>query len=272
MSLLAATRSEGTKLFSTAGWWILALVLVVYVGSTAGGMAAIFGASASGSLPGATDAQVPSEGLAPVLYSLAGSFGYVFPLLIGTLMVTTEFRHQTLTPTFLTVPRRGTVVWGKVLMGLLAGALFGVVAVVSAVGPAAGVLAAFGLDTTLGTGDTWALIGRTVLALTLWALVGIGVGTLVRNQVVAVVVVLAFTQFLEPLLRLAASFVDGLAEAARFLPGAASDALVGTSIYDVMGAGGTEPLVWWGGGLVLVAYALVLLLIGYITTWTRDVT
>jgi len=273
VSLIAATRSETTKVFSTTAWWILAIVLVVYVGSTAAGLAFVFGASASGNLPGGPGAPViPAEGLAAVVYSIGGSVGYVFPLLIGTLMVTTEFRHQTLTPTFLATPKRGTVLWAKLVAGIVIGAMYGAIAVVSAAGPAAGILAGLGVDTELGSSDTWALFARSVLALMLWTLVGIGVGTLVRNQVVAIVLVLAFTQFVEPLLRLAGGFVDWLAEVTRFLPGAASDALIGASIYNVMGAGGGSTLEWWHGGVVLLAYALVLLLIGHIASWTRDVT
>src|SRR3546814_10798718 len=38
--------------------------------------------------------QIPAEGLPAILYSTATAIGYVFPLLIGTLMVTTEFRHK----------------------------------------------------------------------------------------------------------------------------------------------------------------------------------
>ena len=273
MSLVAATRSETTKVFSTAGWWILAIVLVLYVGSTAAGLAFVFAASASGDLTGGAGAPpIPADGLAPVLYSIGGSIGYVFPLLIGTLMVTTEFRHQTLTPTFLATPKRGLVLWAKLAAGVVIGAMYGVISVISAAAPAAGILAGFGLDTELGSGDTWALFARTLLALMLWTLVGIGVGTLVRNQVVAIVIVLAFTQFVEPLLRLAGGFVDWLAEVTRFLPGAASDALIGASIYNVMGGGASSGLEWWHGGIVLLAYALILLLIGHIASWTRDVT
>lgn len=273
MSLVAATRSETTKVFSTAVWWILAIVLVVYVGSTAAGLAFVFGASASGDLPGATDTPpVPTDGLAALLYSIGGSVGYVFPLLVGTLMVTAEFRHQTLTPTFLATPKRGSVLWAKLFAGALIGAMYGAIAVVSAAVPSAGILAVLGLDADLGASDTWALFARSVLALMLWTLIGIGVGTLVRNQVVAIVLVLAFTQFVEPLLRLASGFVDWLAEITRFLPGAASDALIGSSIYNAMGAGGGGALEWWHGGLVLLGYALVLLLIGHIASWSRDVT
>jgi len=272
MSLIAASRSEVTKVFSTAGWWILAIVLVFYVGSTAAGLAFVFGASATGELTGGSGAIVPADGLAALIYSLGGSIGYVFPLLIGTLMVTTEFRHQTLTPTFLATPRRGLVLWAKLIAGIVIGGLFAVVAVLSAAAPGAGILAVLGVDTGLGSGDTWALFARTVLALMLWTLVGIGVGTLVRNQVVAIVVVLAFTQFVEPLLRVAGGFVDWIADLTRFLPGAASDALIGASIYAVMGGGAGESLEWWHGGIVLLAYALIVLLIGHIVSWRRDVT
>jgi hypothetical protein len=276
MSLANATRSELTKQFSTSMWWILALVLVVYVGSTAGGLAGFFGALATGAIP-AGDANapaIPEEVLPPLIYSLATAVGYIFPLLIGTLLVTGEFRHKTLTPTFLATPRRGVALTGKLLAGILMGAVYGAVAVVATVGPGAGILAALGIGTQLDDSDTWAMIGRIVIAFVLWVLVGVGVGTLVRNQVAAVVGVIAFTQFLEPILRTVAGFVDSVADAARFLPGAASDALVGASIYSSLNSATGDtvaPLEWWAGGLVLLAYGTVLLLLGYLFSWRRDV-
>lgn len=272
MSLVDAGRSELTKQVTTAMWWILAVVLVVYVGSTAAGLGFVFAASATGALPESGGAPIPEEGLATALYSLAVSIGYVFPLLIGTLMVTTEFRHQTLTPTFLATPRRAVVLGAKVAVGAVLGVVYAVIAIVATVGPAAGFLAGFGLDTDLTSSDTWALLVRIVIAFVLWVLVGIGVGALVRNQVAAVVIVLAFTQFVEPLARLAASFVEGLSNVTNFLPGAAGDALVGSSILAIAGAGAASaPLEWWAGGLVLLGYAAVFLVIGYFTSWRRDV-
>src|SRR3546814_781807 len=119
--------------------------------------------------------QIPAEGLPAILYSTATAVGYVFPLLIGTLMVTTEFRHKTLTPTFLATPKRGVVLWGKIIVGVGVGVLFGVLGVLSSAVPAAGLLAAYGLGTDLTSPDTWALFGRMILAFVLWVLVGIGV-------------------------------------------------------------------------------------------------
>ncbi|MCW3493173.1 ABC transporter permease [Microbacterium sp. SSM24] len=272
MSLTAATRSEATKQFTTAMWWILALVLAVYVAFTAAVLGFVFAAAATGSLPG--DAPpLPEDGLASTLYSTATSVGYVFPLLIGTLMVTSEFRHKTLTPTFLATPRRGLVLWAKVFVGVLLGVLYGVVGIAASVGASAGFLAGYDLDTELTAPDIWAQFGRMLLAYVLWVLIGIGVGALVRNQVGAIVGVLVFTQFLEPVGRAAASFVDGLADYTQYLPGAASDALVGASVFamSVPGAEAPTSLEWWAGGAVLLGYAVVLVLLGHLLSWRRDV-
>lgn len=273
MSLIAASRSESTKLFTTSIWWVLAIVLVGYIGLNAAALAFVFSAASTGALGGEGAPPAPAEGIPALLYSTATAVGYVFPLLIGTLMVTSEFRHKTLTSTFLATPRRGLVLGAKLVVGLVVGLLFGVLGVISAVGPSAAFLAGYGLDTDLTSGDTWALIGRMLVAFVVWVWVGIGVGALVRNQVGAIVGVLVFTLFLEPIARLAASFVEGLGDALRFLPGAASDALVGESILTATsGAGGAEPLTWWAGGLVLVGYAVVLVVLGHLVSWRRDVT
>ncbi|WP_137846419.1 ABC transporter permease [Microbacterium sp. 2FI] len=271
MSLAATTRSETVKQFTTSMWWVLLIVLLAYVGFTAAVLGFVFSASASGALPGGAP-QLPEDELPALLYSTATAVGYVFPLLIGTLMVTTEFRHKTLTPTFLATPRRGRVLWAKLLVGVLVGVIFGIVGVIASVGPSAGFIAASGLDTQLTELDTWAMIGRMVLAYVLWVLIGVGVGALVRNQVGAIVGVLVFTQFLEPVARAAASFVDGLSEVTQYLPGAASDALVGASVFSMgMGESGIAQLEWWAGGVVLLGYAAVLVLLGYLASWRRDV-
>ncbi|WP_345800685.1 ABC transporter permease [Microbacterium sp. AZCO] len=273
MSLATATRSETTKQFTTSLWWILAIVLLVYVGFTASVLAFVFSASSTGALPG-NGPQIPSEGLAPVLYSSATSVGYVFPLLIGTLAVTSEFRHKTLTPTFLATPRRATVLVAKLVVGILLGVLYGIIGLVAAFAPSAAFLAGYGLDTEITSPDTWAMLARMLLAYVLWVFVGIGIGALVRNQVGAIVGVLVFTQFLEPVARAAASFVEGLSDVTKYLPGAASDALVGASVFAVSTAttgNASTPLEWWGGALVLLGYAVVFVVLGWLFSWRRDV-
>lgn len=265
--------AEVAKVLTTRIWWVLALVLFGYIAVLAGGLSGLFGAIHSGAINASMGrGQAPPAAQLPALiYSFASSVGYVFPVLLGALAVTGEFRHQTLTPTFLAAPRRGRVLAAKLTTLVGFGAVLGVVALLASVGVGAVVLGALGVDPQFGDSDTWALIGRSVLAMALWAGVGVGLGALVPNQVASIVIVLAFTQFIEPLLRLASTFTDATAGVGRFLPGAASDALVGASFFSIA-APGASVLDWWQGGLVLLGYAVVLTLLGYAVTFRRDVT
>ncbi|WP_353808303.1 ABC transporter permease [Agromyces sp. SYSU T00194] len=276
MRVFPAIGAEFAKLFTTRMWWVLALILVLYIGLLAGGMAAFFGWSiANPDASGAGGATaIPAEAdLAGLVYSFASSVGYVFPVLLGALAVTSEFRHQTLTPTFLANPHRAIVLWAKfAALFAVGGVVFGVLAWAASVGPAAGALALWDLDPGLDDPETWAMVARGVLAMALWAAVGVGLGALVPNQVAAIVIVIAFTQFVEPVLRLVATLNDVTAEIGKYLPGAASDALVGASFYSMAAMGSGEILEWWQGGLVLAGIAVATTLVGYFTSWRRDVT
>jgi ABC-2 type transport system permease protein len=276
-NLTGALRAEIAKLATTRMWLILALVLFGYIALLAGGLAALFGGLDSGAIgPDAAgnrggQGTPPLGSLPPLIYSFASSVGYVFPVLLGALATTGEFRHQTLTPTFLATPRRGLVLGAKTATLFSAGAIFGAIALLASVGMGALVLAAFGVDPLLDDSDTWAQLGRSVLAMALWATIGVGLGVLVPSQVASIVIVLAFTQFIEPLLRFASMFTEITAGIGRFLPGAASDALVGASFFTIASPA-SSILEWWQGGLVLLAYAVVATIGGYFVSWKRDVT
>lgn len=275
MSFLAALRSEFAKIVTTRLWWVLLIVLIGYVAFTAGILAAAFGGFGEGIIASGTGIpEVPEAALPPVIYSIASSVGYVFPVLFGTLATTVEFRHQTLTPTFLAQPRRGIVLGAKLVVLGFMGAVYGIAALLASVGLGATILNATGHSTGLADAETWALLARIVLAMALWAIIGVGLGALIPSQVAAIVIVIAFTQFVEPILRVVASFWEWTAEIGRFLPGAASDALVGASIFSSLGtpASGSTALEWWQGGLVMLAMAVLAAAFGYLTSWRRDVT
>lgn len=267
-------RSETRKLLSTRIWWVLLIVLAAYVAFIAAVFALIFGAFSDagegGQLPPGADVHL-------FVYSAATSIGYVFPVLLGTLAVTGEFRHQTLTPSFLTVPRRGRVLGAKVTVLAIAGAIFGIVGFAAAITVGGPLLALGGVDLGLGDMETWLMVARGILAMAIWSILGVGLGALVPNQVAAIVIVIAFTQFLEPTLRAGAMLLDWAAQIGKFLPGAASDALVGASFFTgALSAetGGVQAAVleWWQGGLVLAGIAALLVVLGSLTRWKSDVT
>jgi hypothetical protein len=222
---------------------------------------------------GDTGVQIPPATFARILYSSTAALACTFPVLMGTLTVTTEYRHGTLTPTFLAQPRRHLVLLGKFLTGIPLGFIYGLAALVATVGPAAGLLAIFGEPTGLDNSAIVGTLGRNLLALVLWTLIGVGFGTLLRHQVAAIVALLVFTQFVEPMLR----FIQIAAEQdwpwLKFLPGAAGDGLTGGSYMNMLADAleQTSLLGRTSAGLVMLAYALVLTVAGYFVSWRRDV-
>ena len=261
---IAALAAEWRKLTSTALWWVLALGMAAYL--------AFVGAAMAFSLTVAPEGQAPPLGgldAALTVYGVLNAVGYVFPLVVGTLLVTTEVRHRTLTQTLLAEPRRGVVLGAKLVLAAGIGLLYGVAGVVGLVAAGAPVLSAVGDGAFLGDPQVVRALLLGVLVTGLWAVLGTGFGAVVPHQVAAVVAILAFTQFVEPIARLALGAVDGLSVVSAYLPGAAADAVVGASLFSQMGD--VDLLPAWGGALVLLGYAAALTLAGRLTTFARDV-
>ena len=261
---IAALAAEWRKLTSTALWWVLALGMAAYL--------AFVGAAMAFSLTVAPEGQAPPLGgldAALTVYGVLNAVGYVFPLVVGTLLVTTEVRHRTLTQTLLAEPRRGVVLGAKLVLAAGIGLLYGVAGVVGLVAAGAPVLSAVGDGAFLGDPQLVRALLLGVLVTGLWAVLGTGFGAVVPHQVAAVVAILAFTQFVEPIARLALGAVDGLSVVSAYLPGAAADAVVGASLFSQMGD--VDLLPAWAGALVLLGYAAALTLAGRLTTFARDV-
>ena len=260
----AALAAEWRKLTSTALWWVLALGMAAYL--------AFVGAAMAFSMTVAPEGQAPPLGgldAALTVYGVLNAVGYVFPLVVGTLLVTTEVRHKTLTQTLLAEPRRGVVLGAKLVLAAGIGLLYGVAGVVGLVAAGAPVLSAVGDGAFLDDPEVVRALLLGVLVTGLWAVLGTGFGAVVPQQVAAVVAILAFTQFVEPIARLALGAVDGLSVVSAYLPGAAADAVVGASLFSQMGD--VDLLPAWGGALVLLGYAAALTLAGRLATFARDV-
>lgn len=264
-----SAKSEWTKVFSTRVWWALGLIMIIYIGFTA----ATMGLMISGIIEDDSAQAIPNLDPRSV-YTLGSSMGYIFPVLIGSLAVTGEWRHRTITPTFLAAGARGPVLAGKTFVQFGMGAFYGVLAVGSAVLSSVFLITHAGASSDLGEASTWLFFLRSVLVMGVWAVIGVGLGVLVRNQTAAIVIVIAFTQFIEPLARLGAAFNDTASSVSRFLPGVVTDAFVGDSLYAAMTLGaGPEPLTTWVALLVLVAYAAVILAFGWVFRWKNaDIT
>lgn len=274
--MIETLRSEWRKVTTTKLWWILALVMFLYMAF----LGAVLGFSFAQS-PEQASASAGGSGAmsgleaAQATYTIGASLGYVFPLIAGALAMTGEFRHQTITPSLLFQPRRSVLLGAKLVVNLGLGLIYGVIGTGGAIAGGAPLLGTIGDGVHLGNSEVLGNVVFSVVALAIWAVIGVGLGTFLPNQVAAIVVILAFTQFVEPILRVGlaaggeAADLTALTDAAKFLPGAAAEALAGSSFY---AASGMDLLGRWPGAAVLVAYAVVFALIGRFTTLRRDVT
>ena len=273
----AALRTEYRKLVTTRMWWILLLTMAAYMAFLAAIMAFVLTEGAAGGAGTFTgDGAQPAVPLSPervaqTVYTLATSLGYVFPVIVGALAMTGEFRHQTITPTLLAEPRRTVVLTAKMLSSVVVGLVFGVVGTLATVAAGAGTLALLGQDPGLGEPIVLRSAALSVLALTVWTVVGVGFGTLITNQVAVIVVLLAFTQFVEPILRLVLAQLDWAQGVSKFLPGAAGESITGASFYADSGIG-ADLLSSWEGFAVLLGYAVVFAVAGRLTSLRRDIT
>jgi ABC-type transport system involved in multi-copper enzyme maturation permease subunit len=275
--MATALLTEYRKLVTTRMWWVLLLAMAVYMAFLAAVMGFVLTQDPSaganpfaGAQPG--DSQpLGAEQLAQTIYTLATSLGYVFPVIVGALAMTGEFRHQTITPTLLAEPRRTVVLVAKMVSSIAVGLVFGVVGTLATVGAGAAVLALLGEDPALSEPIVLRSAGLSVLALTVWTVVGVAFGTLLTNQVAVIVVLLAFTQFVEPILRVVMSQLDWAEGIAKFLPGAAGEAITGASFYADSGLA-ADLLSSAGGLAVLLAYAVVFAVLGRLLTLRRDIT
>jgi ABC-2 type transport system permease protein len=184
-------------------------------------------------------------------------------LLLGILGMAGEFRHQTVTQTFLVTPDRGRVVTAKLVAYPLAGIALTLVTLAITAAVATGWLAATGITPSLPEPVAYALghvLLGAVLAAGLSGLVGVGVAALVRNQVAALVGVAVWVLVVEGLLM---SLLNAPSSLAKWLPSAAAAALTNP------GGGHLSRL---GGSLLLAGYALALALAGTRLVVRRDIT
>ncbi len=263
-STTGLVRSELTKILSTRLWWGMLIGVVVWTLFNAGISAAFAGVdqgAGQDALPGLDR----PEALRGVYAAAAFSGAYIFALVLGVTGMTGEHRYQTVTPTFLATPRRARVVVAKALAHLGVGIGYGVVAVVTAFVVGGTVVMLRGFDLGLGTPGLWRAVVLGVLAVAAWTLVGLGIGTLIRNQVAAILVAVAITFLIEPLLSLALGAAD-LDAIGKFLPSSASSAMTSPPSPFI------DLLPWWGGAVVLVGYALLFAGLGVLLSVRRDVT
>jgi ABC-2 type transport system permease protein len=240
-------QTELLKLATTRGPWILAFLALGL--TTLLGVQPVLKAGRTGPSIGTVGAEL-------AVFDAMGR-GAVVTLVIGVLIMTSEFRHQTVTASLLSSPRRPELINAKAVTATLVGLLLGVATmiIVVAIGTLSGAM-----QLNLINGDV-ALRGvGLVLTYPLYALIGVGTGALLaRNQPLAVILPVMWLVWLEGFSMSALGH--------NFLIWS-----IGGTAAALQNAGNLPEVlpVWLGGG-VLLAYALILLISGAVRVSRADI-
>jgi ABC-2 type transport system permease protein len=192
--------------------------------------------------------------------------GYVLAMILGIVLVTSEYRHKTVTWTFLVTPRRGLVITTKLLSASVIGLIVGVVSVV-VTGPLAAVLLS-AHDYPVTTGNTAVVLLGSVFSTALWSLFGAALGALIRNMVAAITFAFVWFFYAEWLLVMMVPAVG------RWTPTGVGKAASGWTRDGLasgpFAAGDLLPV--WAGGLLMIAYALTAAVAARLISVRRDIT
>ncbi len=259
-------RSEYLKVVTTKVWWVMLLSLLGILALTLLANGAITAAALNNDF----NTQSLNQ-LAANLYTSGQYFGVLFAAILGTLLITNEFRHQTATSTFLTTPRRVNVVIAKFIVAVGWGLVYGLMCTVISIPVGAAILSGLDEESALGEGDVLKAILLNLMAFGVWAILGIGIGTLLQNQVAGVVTLIVTyfgTQIVGALLSALgeAWSLDWLAGTYYYLPYGATTVMTSADkLADNAPA-------WWGGMLLVLLYGAVAAFVGSWITTKRDIT
>ena len=192
-------------------------------------------------------------------------------IVLGVTVSSGEFRHGTATATYLAVPQRSRVLAAKCAAASCAGAIFGFAGWFIATGVALGFVASDGYAEPIGAATMARYAAGHVLAGALLAAIGVGLGSLIRSQLAAVLGVFVWAIVIE-------SVVGGLYNAVQpYLPYTAATTLAGSTLGGAAfgpahgAVSSSSPLPFAASAALLAAVCAVVAATAARTTVGRDV-
>ena len=248
--MIRLIRAELRKLRTTQVWfWLLLACLAVSILAAVASLAS-------------HDVQRPSD-VAKIFANANGGLAVAF--ILGILGITTELRYQTFTSTVLITPSRWAIVMAKLVTYSLVGAAYAMIGILVQLAITLPWLSRKHIAFQIGGEAGHAMLGL-VLAFALFAVMGVGVGSLLRNQGLAISLGLVFLLVVDNLI----AAIPGVRAAFPYTP-------EGAMISVLYPPGGDSPdgvtlLSWPGGTAVLLLWALVPAAMGAALTLRRDIT
>jgi ABC-2 type transport system permease protein len=279
-TLVRLVRAEFMKLRTTSTGWLFLICFIMFtaLALTISGFGSHYelypqpGGNRAQNLAEAAQAHSPA-GVAAIAAGMMTSgqrVGFLFALVLGVVIVTSEFANQTAAVTFVTVPRRTTVIMAKVAAAACCGALFWLVGTVLAAVATPLFLYSQHVSTSLAGWAVTRSVLLNLLAFVAWGVFGLGLGAMLRNQMASVIAALAvyagsFGAELVFTLLYNLFHQSWLLGAPVIAPAVASEVMITSGQAFPYAPPG------WVGGVILIAYTVALVAGGIALTKRRDV-
>jgi ABC-2 type transport system permease protein len=247
MTWLRLVRGELRKLTTTKLPWGFLAVLTVIAGIDAA--VVMFGTDMDGSKAFIATAADQQSLMAFAFNAMLGT------ALFGAIAVAREYGHNTVVPTFLTSPRRSRAVLAQLTAVVIGGGLLGLVGEALIVAGVALALPSTEYGFMVSAGSVTQLLAASTFAGAVGALLGAGLGAIIRNLGGAVTVVMMALFVIPPLT------VQLISDAASWIPPALGAVISGVS----------TDINLWAALAAFLVWGLVPALVGLLAVERRDV-
>ncbi len=184
--------------------------------------------------------------------------GCILALVIGTTAVAGEYRHNTIVSALLVTAHRGRVIAAKAAAVALIAVVVASLCTLVTLALGLPALSAHDANISWLSRDVAGVLAGCAAVTVLYALIGLGIGAIVRNQVAAVIGALVWQLIVENAL------LAVLPSTAKWLPLGAANALTQSGTLD-------HPLPIAAATLLLIGYTALAIAGGMRLTVTRDV-
>ncbi len=258
-------HAEMRRISTTKLWWIVLISIFVLSGGYAALPAVV---ALLQSRVGVASSPFTDPGIVRSIYNGGNVLSRILAMVVGIVTAGSEYRYGTLASSYLATPRRVRLLLGKAEALLIFGVIYGITSVAAGFLVSVPFVLAHGGRFLLNEPATWRSISLGVCSIALWTLIGMGLGILIKNMPIALLVGILLGFLVEPIVSIV-FFLKSWDQLLNLMPSGATNAML--EITSPVLFAGHHPTRWWLAALVLVAWCLLPALAGLLSAVRRDV-
>jgi ABC-2 type transport system permease protein len=260
-----ALRAELRRITTTRLWWIVLICIFLLSAGYAALPATVALLQTRAGVP---NSPFTDPGIIRSIYNGGNVLSRILAMAVGIVAIGSEYRYGTLAWSYLATPRRFHMLLSKAGGLLIFGVIYGITSVAAGMAVAIPFVLGNNGSFFLDQPETWRSIILGICSIALWTMIGMGIGILIKNVLVALVVGVLLGFLVEPIVSVV-FFLKRWDQLLNLMPSGATNAML--EITSPVLFAGQHPTRWWLAGLILAAWCVLPALAGMLTAVRRDV-